>query len=289
MDRMQRFMSMAMLLSLLTHAVLIFGIKFVMPEIQRHFSEQPLEVVLVNQRTETTPGKAKVRAQENLDGGGNTDAKQRATSPLPALNNQASIELQQQLSRQQQLEAQQQALMAKLRAGGLLSAPSTPQTSNQDAAQSQNGQDSTAQTARQLSGPVAQLDQRFNAYEEKPRKAFMSTPAIKAMTAVWEDQWRQQIERIGTSTYPTDSAGNKLYGSLQLSVEVNVDGSIRKASIQRSSGNRQLDNAALKILQRAAPFAPLPKDLVDPLGKRATVLVVLRTWNFARNDTLQAR
>ncbi|MBM3116572.1 energy transducer TonB [Jeongeupia naejangsanensis] len=286
MDRMQRFMTMALLLSFSVHAVAIFGIKFVLPEIRRQFAEQPLEVVLVNQYTETTPSKAKVRAQENVDGGGNTDAKLHAASPLPVLNQQASVELQQQLSRQQQLEAQQQALMAKLRAGGLLAAPAKP-SEQHDNTEAIRGQDKQpTQTARELSGLAGRIEQQVSAYEEKPRKAFLNTAATKALTAVWEDQWRQQVERIGTSTYPTDAAGNKLYGSLQLAVEINTDGSIRSSKVERSSGNRQLDNAALKILQRAAPFAPLPKGLRDDLGQPATVLVIVRTWTFARNNTL---
>ncbi|AOY01057.1 hypothetical protein BJP62_11755 [Jeongeupia sp. USM3] len=285
---MQRFMTTAMLLSLLTHAVAIFGIKFVMPEINRHFSEQPLEVVLVNQHTETAPSKAKVRAQENVDGGGNTDAKLHAASPLPVLSNRASVELQQQLSKQQQLEAQQQALLAKLRAGGLLAAP-TRQADQHDNTEARAGQnDKPAQVARALSGIAGRIEQQVSAYEEKPRKAFMTTPAIKAATAVWEDQWRQTIERIGTLTYPSDGAGNKLYGSLQLSAEINTDGTLRASKVERSSGNRRLDDAALRILQRAAPFAPLPKGLRDGVGQPATVLVIYRTWTFGRNDTLKS-
>ncbi|GHD65051.1 energry transducer TonB [Jeongeupia chitinilytica] len=283
---MQRFMTMAMLLSLSAHAVAIFGIKFVLPEIRRQFTDQPLEVVLVNQHTETAPSKAKVRAQENVDGGGNTDAKLHAASPLPVLSNRVSVELQQQQARQQQLEAQQQALLAKLRAGGLLPAPAKP-SDQRDNTEAVRGQDrKPAQAAPELSGLAGRIEQQVSAYEEKPRKAFMNTAATKAVTAVWEDQWRQQVERIGTSTYPTDTAGNKLYGRLQLSAEINTDGTLRASKVEHSSGNRQLDNAALKILQRAAPFSPLPKGLRDDLGQPATVLVVVRTWTFARNDTL---
>ncbi|MBC7781372.1 MAG: hypothetical protein H7125_14855, partial [Proteobacteria bacterium] len=39
----------------------------------RATAPQPLEVVLVNARTVQAPSKADVRAQVNLDGGGNTD------------------------------------------------------------------------------------------------------------------------------------------------------------------------------------------------------------------------
>ena len=45
----------------------------------------PLEVALVNAKSVSKPTKAELRAQSNLDGGGNTDANRRAKSPLPVL------------------------------------------------------------------------------------------------------------------------------------------------------------------------------------------------------------
>ncbi len=43
----------------------------------------PLEVVLVNAKSNAKPTQADVLAQANLDGGGNTDADRRAKTPLP--------------------------------------------------------------------------------------------------------------------------------------------------------------------------------------------------------------
>jgi len=45
--------------------------------------EAPLEVALVNAKSETKPVQAEILAQANLDGGGNTDQKRRAKTPLP--------------------------------------------------------------------------------------------------------------------------------------------------------------------------------------------------------------
>ena len=42
-----------------------------------------LDVVLVNSKSATKPDKADALAQANLDGGGNTDEKLRAKTPVP--------------------------------------------------------------------------------------------------------------------------------------------------------------------------------------------------------------
>ena len=52
----------------------------------------------------------------------------------------------------------------------------------------------------------------------------------------------------------------------------------------KSSGQRVLDAAAIKIVQMAAPFAAFPADV-----KRDTdILNITRTWTFTKGDELQS-
>lgn len=68
--------------SIAVHVVLL-TVRFVDPEsFNRVFEDTPLEVILVNARTEEKPDKAKAIAQASLAGGGDAE-KGRATSPLP--------------------------------------------------------------------------------------------------------------------------------------------------------------------------------------------------------------
>jgi protein TonB len=72
----------AVALSLGVHAAAL-AVRFVDPEILRWRSAAPpLEIVLVNARTESAPTNAQALAQANLDGGGAHDQGMR-TSPLP--------------------------------------------------------------------------------------------------------------------------------------------------------------------------------------------------------------
>ncbi len=105
-------MTSAVVLSALVHILPIIGIRFVMPTPKRIPSAESLEIVLVNKKTKSAPNKADVLAQVNLDGGGNTDAKQRAQSPLPS--NSDEIQLEQKVELQRQLEEQQERWMKQM-------------------------------------------------------------------------------------------------------------------------------------------------------------------------------
>lgn len=283
MDRAQRFMATAMLGSALVHGVLIGGVRFTMPTPKRSQAAEPIEIVLVNQRTETAPQKHDVLAQTNLDGGGNSDVKVRAKSPLPAIRHDPVLE--RAVAQQKQFEEKAARLMTRLKAEHAFGSPekdSPPQ------AQDAKGFDaeSLKQQAREIGAMAAQISREYNAYQERPRKTFVGARARQSSVAMWMDAWMQKIERVGTHAYPVDAYGNKLRGKLRVLVEINNDGSILQALVDKSSGNKELDEAALRILRQAAPFSKLPADMVDDSGKPATVLSFARTWMFGRSDTL---
>jgi protein TonB len=283
MDRPQRFMVTAALISALGHAIPIMGLRFVAPTPKRNPAAESLEVVLVNQKTQSAPSRADVLAQVNSDGGGNTDAKLRAQSPLPA---DADPVLQQTVEQQKQLEERQEQLMAQLRSDSPLH---RVDRSKSNAGKSLNPEQ-LLQQARELAGVAGQIGKDYQAYQEKPRKAFVGARAKQTSVAMWLDAWMQKIERIGTYAYPVDARGSKLRGQLRVTAEVNFDGRLLNSYIDRSSGNPELDKAALRILRMAANeegrFPVLPADMVDASGKPATVLVITRTWIFGRSDTL---
>ena len=84
----------------------------------------------------------------------------------------------------------------------------------------------------------------------------------ESSVAVYLDGWRRKIERIGTANYPMAAVhGAGLSGNPVLEVQILADGRLGAASVQRSSGHPELDQAALGILRLAAPFEPFPKAL----------------------------
>ena len=75
-----------------------------------------------------------------------------------------------------------------------------------------------------------------------------------------------------------------MYGSLLLSVAIRADGSVEKVEINRSSGKKILDAAAVRIVQLAAPYALFPPDIL----RDTDIIEITRPWTFTRGDELIA-
>lgn len=284
MDRRDRFMAIAIGFSIIAHAFPIFGIKFVMPDPRQFLSQQPLDIVLVNQKTKSKPTKTDVEAQANLDGGGNTDAaNHRVKSALPADSRAPSPELEQAEAQQKQLEERSVQLMTQLKNSATLQTDSKNTPEKPDG----NGKEAEERKLQELkmAGLAAQIDKQNHDYQSKPRKAFVGARAKQTSVAMYMDDWRQKIEKVGTLAYPVDPNGNKIYGQLRVTVEINADGRLINAEIDKSSGNPQLDKAAVRILKMSSPFKKLPPDMLDAAGKPAQILVITRTWTFERQTT----
>ncbi len=93
------------------------------------------------------------------------------------------------------------------------------------------------------------------------------------------------MERIGNLNYPEEAREKKIYGSLLLTVHIRSDGSVERIDLDRSSGSKILDDAAVRIVRLAAPFAPFPENI----RKDTDILAITRTWTFTRQDQLTSQ
>jgi protein TonB len=109
-----------------------------------------------------------------------------------------------------------------------------------------------------------------------------SVSAHRHVAAAYEQAWQEKIERIGNLNYPDEARRKNLSGSLLLSVSLNRDGTVKDVRVRQSSGYAVLDDAAIRIVRLAAPFAPFPEEL----RQEADVLVINRTWKFFSDSHL---
>ena len=88
--------------------------------------------------------------------------------------------------------------------------------------------------------------------------------------------WRRKVERVGQLNYPREARAQGIVGSLRLLVTIMPDGALDDVRVLETSGHPLLDDAALRIVRLAAPYAPFPPTM------RATtdVLEIERTWRF---------
>jgi periplasmic protein TonB len=104
------------------------------------------------------------------------------------------------------------------------------------------------------------------------------TPDTEASTvAPYLDRWRGKVERIGTVNFPTAARTTGATANPLLEVALTADGSIQSVLIRRSSGDAELDQAALKTLRLASPFDPFPPEL----AKSYRVLHFEYEWQFS--------
>ena len=276
-------MQVAVVASIAFHAFAIIGLGFKGPMIPRWDApHNVLDVVLVNAKTRAKPDKADALAQANLDGGGNTDEKLRASTPFPNIDPRAQTrDLKLAQSRVHQLEVEAKELMVQMKARARV-------VQADIVAKSEAKPDTAAQDLMEKSLEIerleAQIRRNMQTYQERPKRTFIGARAREYRFAQYVDNWRLKIERIGNLNYPEEAKTRRIYGSLQLTVAIKADGDVESVEVNRSSGFRILDQAAIRIVRLAAPFERFP----DNVRVDTDILHITRTWSFTRGDQLTA-
>jgi len=277
----------ALAISFLLHLTVLFGVTFEFPTPDFNKITTSLEVVLVNSKTQLEPTDAELLAQANLDGGGNVDENKRAKTPFPVIPkskptlDHISVE-----EKVKQLEQETQQLLTAIQSDEII--PLTDTDQNQPE-QQQLTPDSTELLQRSLdiARLKAQIAEDHEAYQKRPKRRFVGARTTEYRFARYVEDWRLKVERIGNMNYPEEAKRQKLYGNLQLTVGIRADGSLESIGINRSSGVKVLDDAAIRIVRLAGKngFAPFPPDI----SRDTDILHITRTWVFARSDTLTSQ
>ena len=242
-----------------------------------------LDVVLVNAKSANKPTRADALAQANLDGGGNTDEKRRAKTPLPALDQSAAKNEKLAQQRVTQLEQEVKTLMtqanstAKILQGEINQQPSgAPKPLSPTA---------LLQQSMEIQRLEAELAREHEAYQQRPKRKFVGGRTTEYRFAKFVENWRLKIERVGNLNYPEEAKRAGLQGQLQLTVAIKSNGEVEEIKVERSSGNKTLDQAAKRIVMLSAPFDRFP----DSFKNDTDVLHITRTWIFGRDDTLTSK
>ncbi|WP_427913559.1 energy transducer TonB [Ramlibacter sp. MMS24-I3-19] len=265
--------------SVAVHAGLL-TVRLVDPEgFNRVFQDTPLEVVLVNARSNERPDKAQAIAQASLAGGGEA-ATGRATSPLPpsALTS-IGDEAEESQRRIETMQEQQMLMLAHLRQTLAAMPPPDPrQAANSPEARERE------EKRRRLVRTLAEIERRINEENARPKKRYISPATREEVYAVYYDALRRRIEDRGTQNFP-EMAGRKLYGELTMIVTVNFDGRVIDTEVVETSGNTTLDRRAQSIARAAGPFGHFS----DAMRRRADQIVVVSRFKFTRDETLETK
>ena len=271
-------LQLALGISVAVHAALL-TVRFVDPEaFNRVFKDTPLEVVLVNARSEERPELAQAIAQARLAGGGEA-ARGRATSPLPPSSElRVAEQMEDEERRIEALKEQQNRMLAQIRQQ-LAAYP----LNDPLAAQAPQELDERERKRQALVKILAEIEKRINEENARPKKRYISPATREAVYAVYYDALRRRIEERGTTNFP-EAAGRKLYGELTMVITVNFDGRVLDTEVVESSGQGTLDRRAEAIVKSMAygRFTPAMRAQADQI-------VVVSRFRFTRDATLQTQ
>jgi protein TonB len=137
------------------------------------------------------------------------------------------------------------------------------------------------QLSLEVASLQAELDDETRTSADQPRvRRLTAASAKQSVDAAYLLDWRRRLEAVGNQYYPEASIRYGMYGNLRMLVVIRQDGSLEDIQVLSSSGYAVLDEAAIKIVRMAAPYAPFPPELKATTDK----LEIVRTWYFQENQ-----
>jgi protein TonB len=262
----------SLFIAVAVHALLIFGLGFKLHQQQQ--AAPTLEITLAQHRSKDEPDKADFLAQHNQHGSGNNSDQQSVTT-----NQQADINDRQLKTIGAPLQpATHQPIAgdAPVLSTTAKSRLKTTKESERQERQQPVTTPLTPATSLEIASLKAKLDQKQQEYSKLPKVLRITSASTKAADhAAYLRYWIDRIENVGNSNYPEEARRKAMYGDLRLAVTLLPDGTVESVEILLSSGQRVLDQAAIRTVRLASPFAPFPEQI-----KQYDKLEIIRTWRF---------
>ncbi|MBI3778838.1 MAG: energy transducer TonB [Gammaproteobacteria bacterium] len=266
--------------SFLVHMVVILGVTFSLPKLRDLPGLPTLEITLVQTASDKRTLDPEFLAQANQEGGGDSDAPEIAKNPLPVREispvNRDFPTFQSFPQKRVQSEREMTAMLSQEAARKIKAREAKPDKKELQLQPPNLGFMAPAELLQERARLNAEISRTWQEYQKRPRHKFLNARTQEYKYDAYMDAWRAKVERIGNLNYPDDAKRRGLTGNLLLDVALNADGSINQVSVRRSSGQKILDDAAVRIVELAAPFAPFPSEIRADLD----VLHITRTWKF---------
>jgi periplasmic protein TonB len=312
-----------LLFSVIIHLVIVLGVSFTVTSPPTNQPVSNLEITLVKQQTKLEPEEADFLAQANNEGGGETDEKSPEPTPeepIPAAIEASSAEI---IPPPQEIvpdpipvelpipeppkpepeivevvetppvvekPVKPKKVVTQAKAERKISVAEELEEINEVPLETKpqlSARDLIMQAKTEISRLEEQLDQSRKVLSKRPKKRRISSRTKEYAGAAYHDAWRRKVERIGNLNYPLEAKQKRINGNLMLSVDINPDGSVPPDGIvvSRSSGHKILDDAAIKIVRLAAPYADIPENVLQGYD----MITIIRTWKFETDRGLLSR
>lgn len=262
-------------LAALFHGIVILGVTFAVPSAPST-PTPTLEVLLLtgaDTRAADNPT-AQYLAQRNQQGTGTTEDHVRAANPASSM-----------LPLQQEGMVDGNGVEYREAVSGQKSTDIVSSRSDRSEVTYRSGENEPAQKAETplALAPTAPSPIATNATDTTLRlrgrqdgKYEVLPNTRESIIAPYLDAWRRKIERLGTMNFPQVARRSHATANPVLEVAIRADGSLGQIIVRRSSGRKELDQAAISILRLASPFDPFP----TALQKKYDELRFAYEWQF---------
>ncbi|MDE2420655.1 MAG: energy transducer TonB [Gammaproteobacteria bacterium] len=281
--RSDRVLAISVLLAVILHIIVIFGITFVPPSDKQEVMKDI--ALAVSDSKEKNPD-ADYLAQANQQGSGVLRSAHRLTSLMQNQNQNQEVHeqnvtiqiIQQKLDPEEASEAGERTLT---------SAESwsvqKQDEKNRRAHQMRKRQDQQASTASMIATLEAQYANQKQEYSRTTNIHTVDSVSTRAdPSAVYMNQFRRKVEKAGNGNYPIEARNRGIKGDVRLMVILERDGSIRAIRLMQTSGYHILDEAAKASVRHGAPYGRF-----DAAMKGYSQLHIIRTWRFSDQDELE--
>ncbi len=273
--------------ALIVHLVVILGVSF--SAYSRNKTPPTIQVTLAQHADNISPDRADYLAQHNQEASGTLEKKAELTTDKRAdFSDTAIREVEPDKQKRKAVNEtanDKQIISTTARTDKKIDQKKPTKNTEIKPAQSGEDEEETV-TSSEIASLQAKLAQQRQAYAKRPRIKTLTSVATRAsVDAEYLNLWQEKIELIGNLNYPAEARRQKIYGQLRMVVSLLPDGSIHNIEVLESSGQRILDDAAIRIVRLAAPFAAFPPEL----RKDVDQLEIIRTWKFEKGDKLSSQ
>lgn len=263
-------------LAALVHGILILGVTFNAVFSDYLAEAVSLEVTIVADpdRSFDRQDEAMYLAQASQEGSGNTDEQVRPAAPLESnvpVDNLGAEDGNARLDGVAE-DRHTDEVLASSRADDR-SVRNDPRIADSERESRALAMESGAESSLPLPKDSSAT---FLIRDHNRERVIISADTKQSRIAGYVDRWKRKIETVGRRHMPDDLALRNLSGSPTLEVTIDASGELTEVIVRRSSGSSVLDQAALTILQRAAPFEPFP----EAIRKEYPELNFVYEWRF---------
>lgn len=237
-----------------------------------------LNITLATQISQEAPEKADFLAQHNQEASGSAEQVQELLTDQQSDFNDAKIREitpPPQLKTKQASEQQTDTLDTTSNSRFSIANDATEEETEKETVKAQDEDIFLANP--EAAALQAKLDRLRQSEALRPQIKRIQTEATKASSdAAYLYAWNERVEQIGNDNFPEEALNQKLFGTLTMVVTLNPNGSIEDVELVTPSDYPLLNQAALRMVHMAAPFEPIPVEVLDGSDK----LEITRIWSF---------